>query len=259
MPSLNDARAVRKQYASPDRLDTRISIHDKYSVNPRGFNSWIADHYRFAPGAAVLELGCGTGALWLDREDLVSSCSPLVLSDLSEGMLRRAGETLARYGSVRYRVVDIQDIPYPDRSFDAVIANMMLYHVPDLRRGLSEVRRVLKAGGVFYSATYGEHGILEYLCGLLGVPASAAGSSHIFTLQNGEKQLREFFPEVRRCDYPDALAVTDPEDLADYVFSLTGMAELRAVPRERMVSVFRSAMKDGVLTVPKEYGLFISR
>lgn len=35
-----------------------------------------------------------------------------------------------------------------------VIANRMLYHVPDLNKGLSEARRVLKNGGPFYCATY---------------------------------------------------------------------------------------------------------
>ena len=69
--------------------------------------------------------------------------------------------------NVSFRQVDIQDIPYPDDSFDVVIANMMLYHVPDLRKGLTEVRRVLKPGGSFYCATTGTHGIAEYVQELL--------------------------------------------------------------------------------------------
>ena len=78
-------------------------------------------------------------------------------------MIETTKRNLAALPNTEYRVIDIQDIPYAEGEFDAVIANMMLYHVPDLNRGLSEVRRVLKKDGTFYCATYGEHGIVEYL------------------------------------------------------------------------------------------------
>lgn len=47
--------------------------------------------------------------------------------------------------------------------------------------------------------------------------------------------------------------------LADYIFSLTGMSTLRALPREIIIKVLSAASVDGVLKVPKEYGLFLSR
>ena len=53
--------------------------------------------------------------------------------------------------------------------------------------------------------------------------------------------------------------MTDVGDLADYVLSLTGMSALKSIPREEMISVMKAHMKDGVLSVPKEYGLFVSR
>ena len=48
-------------------------------------------------------------------------------------------------------------------------------------------------------------------------------------------------------------------DLADYILSLSGMTALRDIPRDRLVSVLEANMSDGVLTVPKEYGMFIAR
>ena len=45
--------------------------------------------------------------------------------------------------------IDIQDIPFPDHCFDVVIANHMLYHVPDLTKAISEVHRVLRTDGKF--------------------------------------------------------------------------------------------------------------
>ena len=55
------------------------------------------------------------------------------------------------------------------------------------------------------------------------------------------------------------LAVTDVRDLADYIGSLSGMVALREIPREEMTAVLTAHMKDGVLSIPKEYGMFTAR
>ena len=57
--------------------------------------------------------------------------------------------------------MDAQDIPFEDDTFGCVVANHMLYHVPDLDKGLAEIRRVLKPGGKLYAATNGEAHMLE--------------------------------------------------------------------------------------------------
>ncbi len=257
--ALNDASAVTEQYRTAEKLNTRISIHQKYSANPQGFGNWIVSHYQIGKGMAVLELGCGTGEMWAGRDALIARCSKLVLSDFSEGMLRRAKETLRSQSGISYQAIDIQRIPYENGSFDIVIANMMLYHVPDIQKGLSEVRRVLKKGGTFYCATYGENGIMEYLGGLFEGCGVKSEPNHSFTLQNGKAQLVRFFSRVERYDYEDSLEVTSAEDMADYICSLSGMSGLRQLPRERVLSVLRAHMSQGALHVPKEYGLFVSR
>ena len=259
MAQLTDTKTLNSQYGTADKLNTRISIHAKYSVNKQGFGNWITEHYRFPEHASVLELGCGTGDMWKGKRALAAICGRLILSDFSAGMLEQAKETLKDMSGIEYRVVDIQAIPYPDQSFDAVIANMMLYHVPDLGKGLSEVRRVLKDGGVFYCATYGENGMMEYIGNLFsGYDVRTAANAN-FTLQNGKEKLSPFFPEVDRDLYEDALLVTDVEDLVDYIFSLSGMTDLRKLPRETVREVLSRHMADGVLRVPKEYGMFIAR
>ena len=256
---LNDDTAVRQQYGTADRLSTRISIHSRYSVNKQGFGNWIMSQYEIRQGMSVLELGCGTGEMWSGKQEMIRRCGRLVLSDFSGGMLDKARETLGDYDGIEYRVIDIQDIPFPDCTFNAIIANMMLYHVPDLSGGLREVRRVLKDGGTFYCATYGEHGIMEYISGLFSAYRIRKEPNHNFTLQNGEKKLRQVFPEVRRLLYEDALEVTDAGDMADYIRSLTGMTELQELPREEICSVLERNMTGGILRIPKEYGMFIAR
>ena len=259
MNSLTNANVLASQYGTSDKLNTRISIHDKYSTNKQGFGNWITEHYRIPEGASVLELGCGTGDMWKGKHDLISRCSRLVLSDFSEGMVNKTKETLAAESGIEYRAVDIQSIPFPDHTFDVVIANMMLYHVPDLAKGLSEVRRVLKEGGTFYCATYGENGMMEYIGSLFTDYGVGTSINTNFTLQNGKAALSPFFTDVERDLYEDSLAVTEVEDLVDYIFSLSGMTDLRSLPQDTVRSVLASHMKDGVLTVPKEYGMFVCR
>ena len=258
MSNINDKKIVEKQYAISTNLNTRISIHNKYSTNKQGFGNWIFSHYEISDGARVLELGCGTGSMWKGQEGLIKKCSELVLSDFSEAMVETTKNAIGELPNAAYRKIDIQNIPYEAATFDVVIANMMLYHVPDLSKGLSEVRRVLKQNGKFYCATYGEHGIVEYLSKLLGDYGVEDNVNKNFTLQNGEKILSSVFEKVERKDYEDSLAVTNIEDLVDYIYSLPSMLSLSNESREKIQTCLQSHMVNGILSVPKEYGMFIA-
>ena len=94
MSKINDTSVVKQQYATANNLNRRISIHDKYSTNKMGFGNWIISNYRIDKGMKVLELGCGTGDMWKNRESLISDCSKLILSDFSEGMVATTKENV---------------------------------------------------------------------------------------------------------------------------------------------------------------------
>ncbi len=256
MSTINNQENVKKQYANAGNLNTRISIHQKYSTNKMGFGNWIFSNYKISQGMKVLELGCGTGDMWKGQEDLIDSCAGLVLSDFSEGMLENAKANLGEKPGLEYRVIDIQNISFDDESFDVVIANMMLYHVPDIACGLSEVRRVLKKGGAFYCATFGEHGIIEFLSKALNAYGVEDNVNKNFTLQNGKEILEPFFSDIQKLDYEDSLAVTNIDDLIEYIYSLSSMTSLSSVPKNEIREVLAKYVVNGVLTVPKEYGMF---
>lgn len=258
MNRINNISVVKQQYATANNLDTRISIHDKYSTNSLGFGNWIFSNYRIDKGAKVLELGCGTGNMWKNRESVICACSKIILSDFSEGMVAAAKDNIGNYDNIEYKVLDIQEIPYEDATFDVVIANMMLYHVPDIDKGLTEVRRVLKREGHFYCATYGEHGIIEYLSKLLSAYGVEDNISKNFTLQNGYKILSKTFSKIEKKEYIDSLAVTNIDDMVDYIYSLSSMTSLNSVPKQSIKDILIENTTDGVLNVPKEYGMFIS-
>lgn len=258
MRKINDISVVKQQYATANNLGTRISIHDKYSTNKQGFGNWVFSNYRIDKGAKVLELGCGTGDMWKNRASIISACSKMILSDFSEGMVTTTKENIGSYDNIEYRVIDIQEIPYEDAAFDIVIANMMLYHVPDIDQGLTEVRRVLKRGGRFYCATYGEHGIIEYLSKTLSTYGVEDNMNKNFTLQNGYEILSKAFSKVEKMEYIDSLAVTNIDDMVDYIYSLSSMTSLKSVPKQEIKDILMKNTTDGVLIVPKEYGMFIS-
>ena len=251
--SIADKAVVKNQYATSARLETRISIHENYSRNKQPFGEWIVSHYDLRPGERVLELGCGTGSMW-KGVSLPDGCR-ITLTDLSAGMLETARQNTAHLNA-DYTVCDAMDLPYADDSFDVVIANMMLYHVPDIDRALGEIRRVLTSTGRFFAATFGEHGAVEAVLEMLQLPCDV---NHRFTLQNGTVQLNHYFAYVSLSHRDDALDITYLPDLIDYLRSMQGMTALADIPDESLLSVFNKHLNNGVLSLPKEYGLFICK
>lgn len=251
---------MKKQYKDSTKLSTRILLHSKYSVNKTGFGNWIISNYRIKEGMRILELGCGTGDMWKEHLDILDEAAELILTDFSEGMLKTARETLGERKNITYRVVNIEQIPFKDNSFDIVIANMMLYHVADIEKALSEVKRVLKSQGTFYCATYGEHGnIMEHVAELLKDDSLKAVVNKRFTLQNGRSLLEAYFSPVFRLDYEDALEITDVEDLMDYVCSLPSMANQENFDRAVAKHILEKNMVNGILSIPKEQGMFVCK
>ena len=255
--SSNDSAAVKAQYAVPKGLDIRLTFHEKYSKNRQGYGAWLVSHYDIRDGMTVLEIGCGTGNIWRGHEDLAAKCRKLVLTDLSEGMLEAAKNNLGERGNIVYRNADIQDLPFPDDTFDVVIANSMLYHVPDLEKGLREVRRVLKKGGVFYCATYGEHNFTDRLAEWFKLVGEGFRPNHNFTMQNGKEILSSFFEDITPVFYEDSLHVTKAEDLVEYLRSLASFKTVMDLPVQKIRDIIKAHTVDGAIDLPKEYGLFI--
>ena len=102
-------------------------------------------------GARILEVGCGRGA----GARLVHKAfrpSLLCASDLDYRMVFRAKGylSLTDHDRIRLHVADAEDLPIKNESMDAVFGFGVLHHVPDWRRALAEISRVLKPGGTFF-------------------------------------------------------------------------------------------------------------
>lgn len=259
MNKMRDASTVKKQYETTTNLKTRISLHEKYSTNKLGFGNWLFNNYQFGEQASILEVGCGTGDLWKSHNASIKNIKRLVVSDSSEGMVNAARANMGDLENIEYKIVDVSDISFPDGSFDFVIANMMLYHVPVIEKAISEIHRVLKPRGILYCATFGENGIAKYINHLFSELELTLGIDSSFTLQNGGQKLGREFSRVTRIDYPDGFEISDPSDLADYILSLSSLMNSGNLSHAALVEVIEKEKgPDGLIKIPKEYGMFIS-
>jgi len=162
---------------------------------------------------------------------------------------------------MRFAGADAMALPFRDASFDAIVANHMLYHVPDRPRCFAEIQRVLAPDGWLAAATNGiEHlDELEALLHREGVAGAGAVNLAIapFSLQSGGDQLAAArFREVRLLRHEDALAVTEVEPLLAYVRSMTRL-EGDAAERIR-AAVERVIAERGAFGIRKDPGFFLA-
>ena len=96
----------------------------------------------------VLELGGGSGAMAVGAARSHPTAR-LTVTDVDPAMVEAAARALSQLRNVTVDLADMTALPYPDRSFDIATSYLMLHHVVDWRRGVEEVARVLRPGGVF--------------------------------------------------------------------------------------------------------------
>jgi SAM-dependent methyltransferase len=186
---IDDRERVKSEYATEDRFLARRLVSWAELDGPNVEDEAIAAVREVSP-RRVLDAGCGTGELARRLE--LELGSGLVALDLSPRMVE-----LARARGLDARVGDLQALSCDDASFDCVLANRVLYHLPDLVGGLAEIARVLRPGGRLVAITYsGEH-LLE-LWSLLGVESPIASTT--FTSENGEAALQGHFVRIERRD-----------------------------------------------------------
>jgi len=248
------------QYADSGNLQARIALHRRFSTSEVPFHRWLFDRLlEEGPVLRVVEAGCGPATLWTANADRVPAGWSLALTDLSPGMVDEAREALETAGqAAAFAVADAATLPFPDASADLLIANGMLYHVPDRRRALAEFRRVLRPGGALHAWTVGEAHLQELdelgRRHLRSFPGNVSAAAR-FGLENGREQLAPFFADVRLDRFPDGLRVTEVAPLVAHIRSRTGLDEpgLDAVAAEAAAVIAR----DGAFVVTKSSGVFI--
>jgi len=251
---------LNDQYKDASNLNARLHLHMRFSTNKYGWHRWVFDQFNIAPGSRILELGCGPGELWTNNLDRIPNTWNITLSDFSAGMLQEAQRALKpSQHPFQLQVIDAQAIPFDDASLDVVIANHMLYHVPDRNRALSEMRRVLKPDGHLYAATAGESNLREIddLIHQIDNTFVWAVAGDEFTLENGAAQLAQWFASVTLHRYEDALVVTEAQPLIDYILSGQARPVYVGEKLQRLQTLVKQELAaHGAIHITKDAGLF---
>jgi SAM-dependent methyltransferase len=251
------------QYKDSSNLDARVNIHARFSTNPYGWFNWVFDTLVKLPAKAkILELGCGPAYMWKECSSRIPADWDITLSDLSSGMVDAAWRNLVVTGrAYNFKEIDAQSIPFEDATFDAVIANFMLYHVPDRQKAIGEIKRVLKPGpyGRLFAATVGDNHLKEMMDVLRLVHVSKTWESYAnpFTLESGLDQLKPFFPDVTLSRYEDNLHVTEIEPMMAYVRSSLRAADLSEDELAKVRLDLEKELKEkGRIFITKDSGMF---
>jgi demethylmenaquinone methyltransferase / 2-methoxy-6-polyprenyl-1,4-benzoquinol methylase len=106
------------------------------------------DRVNVGPGSDALDVCCGTGDLALALRRRIGPDGRVVGCDFSEPMLDLARQKSGEEGlAVEFGWADALELPYGDKSFDAVTVGFGARNLADLEKGLSEMARVLRPGG----------------------------------------------------------------------------------------------------------------
>lgn len=254
----------QQQYKTPYNLNARVSLHRRFSTNPYPWHHWVFDQIQAPSGARIFEIGCGPGYLWPENRERIPESWVICLADLSTGMVRTAQAALSG-GRFAFLAADAQKIPMAAHQFDAVIANHMLFHIPDLPAALAGIRRILNRGGKPYASAVGFRNLFEiweWAAEALPERKSIMLAREAvvgFSLENGEEQLSRYFSNVELIRYSDSLVIDQVRPVVDFVVSSPYTGDLSSDELRRYKSFLEAELKaKGALKVTKDAGIFVA-
>jgi ubiquinone/menaquinone biosynthesis C-methylase UbiE len=199
----SDAALLEREYATSERLELRR----------QNVTGWLRGHEAWSEALAavaearphrVLDAGCGDGLF------ASQVAAPTVVGvDSAQAMVDRA-----RSRGVDAHLARIERLPFDDASFDVVVCNWVLYHLPDADSGLGELARVLRPGGRFVGV-YNRERHMEELWSIVRPEASVA--------DDWDVALGRHFARV---EHRDTEAYTLWESAADLQVFLDAFVEL---------------------------------
>lgn len=231
---MTDVDALRQQYADDRFLRVRQEIHEQYTIPNVDFAAWVLERGDWASQCRLLDVGAGGGSYYRIIREHHADTQYLAV-DFSLGMLEHhtAQNCLL--------VADAQHLPFASRSFDIVMANHMMFHVPDIDMAIAEFKRVLSPSGILMTATNSVQTMPEFQAlfrrALLLLSSYVRPNSpyllpphETFTLENGVRKLSRHFFAVVRHDLPSALVFPEIEPVMAYLNSLRGLREPQLPP-----------------------------
>ncbi len=200
--------------------DSGQHLRAKHQLAGDEFARWVLNHIPNWTHKKILDAGGGWGRfIWLLLDHYQVSAHDIVLTDLSEGMLRTASSEASQRGiDSQVAVCDIESLPFVRQHFNIVMANKVLYHLSDLSRGVGELARLLKPDGYLLATTNSDKitaMIIDFhyqALDALGIPYTPEPLSP-FSMENGGDILAEHFGQVEQYYYEDEDLIYDASEI----------------------------------------------
>lgn len=214
-----------QQYKSDINLNARIRLHKNFSTNPIGWMEWVANQIQINSSDIVLDIGCGPAGVWSKKLENKEDLHNLILTDLSFGMVGIAKKNIGYHQS--YATINAMNLPFQSNSLDVIVANHMMYHVPNVPQSLKDIYRVLKPGGKLYTSTNGENHLFEMMEIMYKFINTINFSRfmHGFSAENGGEKLGKVFESVKMTPHPNQLIVPNSQPIVDYINSMISEEE----------------------------------
>ncbi|MBP7962301.1 MAG: class I SAM-dependent methyltransferase [Caldilineaceae bacterium] len=207
-----DPNYLQYQYGTAEKLRIRQEAHRLYSETPTDYGAWLFGHLDAQPGEIVLDVGCGPGTFY---PVLRTFGVKIVALDASLGMV---SEIEAQNVATQWPAqANAERLPIAAASCHRVMANHMLYHVPDQVAALTEMRRVLRPGGRVLISTNSQNNHIE----LLDLHRSAAAQLGFAASPSTEHRFNTGHLELVRSVFPTAVLY---EQHAAFAFPTTASA-----------------------------------
>lgn len=211
------------QYKNHQNLTSRMNLWS-YGLNPVSLQKWIFSKINLQEYEQVLELGCGTGQLWIENFDKVPLTCSIILSDFSKELLNKAKENIKPLNlPIKFEIIDAEKIPYPTQIFDVVLGCHMLYHIPNIQRTLKSINSVLKPDGRFISTTVSQQHMLELKDFLSEFGLYSEERINLFSEfrnETGREVLKPFFAQIDFYEYINPVIITSVDPLMRYIKSM---------------------------------------
>jgi SAM-dependent methyltransferase len=158
IPSIEQFKEqIRAEWTDSATVSAWRKWHPKSIVQSREATDAVVQVTRVAPGLRILDLASGTGEPALTMARAVGREGHVTATDLGAGMLALAQENAQHDGltNLSFQEADAHALPFADESFDRVTCRFGVMYFADVGQALSEIRRVLKSGGLAALAAWG--------------------------------------------------------------------------------------------------------
>lgn len=141
---MNNSEKIKEFYTSYDDRILDKRYNSPYSLRRYVTREIVESVLRYVePGEEILDAGCGDGIISVLAAKKGAKVTAL---DISLPNLERAKKLTKKNGvyNIKFLQGDVENLPFPNNSFDLVISSQVLEHLPDFEKGLSEIKRATK-------------------------------------------------------------------------------------------------------------------